>query len=767
MNKGESLVHKITKPRTFRKFDKMEQFLILSLVLFVGIFTSAYGYYQFNVVPTLPNASNDPFTLIYNGTSGPVYIPTYITTQQFQGCDPGDAFCSLNIAVKKGDLISVTDFCFTTPPASDIVITDSQGNTYTQQSTFLTGGALGTCDQQFTAFASATGTDTITPNGYATWTSYIVSTFSGVLSIEPIVISKDSPSTTVSTIITSYATNSILLESAVLGYSGTSGNETYNSGQTNIFKTCETEGGVFICYSNARNSGTITNNTITFGNSAQAYHNVHEGLLLKGTSNTCIFGYTCQNARGDIDGVLNLSANSTYPGIAVSNSPIDFSSAASKELFWYETFQFNGTHNSQPFGWFLTTNQTFANQANYQPFNDSSVVLLNIAYPVGSVVNYYDYQAKTSGQSLLTASGLGQNPYPTCPQTSTLYICAHGNVVSSAQFRAFSMTMNYTGTTGSASPNGASLTCDDSSPTVGPNIYDFCLLPQDTTPCTTNAFVCGTTLFPYLNVNGGPYYLGFWSAAGQTGNIQFGTSANGPFARRANLAFVWVPNPCGGTAVNCTQSTTDSGGFLGWLGHTVGTAFSVAGNVLGMSFSPLLNIGGSVMGAAMSAIVQAVSILILAYRVSLNYIGTLLGLGNLGDILFAVLTSIGALIVNGFSAIVGFFVGLGDLINSGFFTFLASAAVLIAVLLPFAITLWKIIFNGAFTVTDIMFFDYVLGIFMVFHAIEKRQSALKAFLGWAMLNVFIFTFIFNAAWTIFDIVTRPIHRTKETVDPVG
>ncbi len=159
--------------------------------------------------------------------------------------------------------------------------------------------------------------------------------------------------------------------------------------------------------------------------------------------------------------------------------------------------------------------------------------------------------------------------------------------------------------------------------------------------------------------------------------------------------------------------------------------------------------------------------MILAYRVSLNYIGNLLHLGNLGDLLFDTLTAIGALIVNGFSAIVGFFVGLGTLINSGFFTFLASAAVLIAVLLPFAITLWKIIFNGAFTVTDIMFFDYVLGIFMVFHAIEKRQSALKAFLGWAMLNVFIFTFIFNAAWTIFDIVTRPIHRTKETVDPVG
>ena len=771
MNKGESLVHKITKPRTFRKFDKMEQFLILSLVLFVGIFTSAYGYYQFNVVPTLPNASNDPFTLIYNGTSGPVFVPTYKSSTDFIGCDPGDAGCTISgISVRKNDLIVVSATGYNVGCAN-ILYTDSQSNSYTVQVGWLAGGNGYNSQQVLTAFAGLTGTFSVTQSAYAcSWTSFIVTIVSGVQSVGQNNVSKNSAITiNNSTTTLPYFSNAINLQFLTVMQGGGNPCPTVDFSSSQYVSTCDNfdmpgEEPAIVA---AKTTGKVTSYTYNWTYLAGNTPYSHVGIQLLGTANPCIYGYTCQNARGDIDGVLNLSANSTYPGIAVSNSPIDFSSAASKELFWYETFQFNGTHNSQPFGWFLTTNQTFASQSNYLPFNDSSVVLLNIAYPVGPIVNYYNYQAKTAGQSLLLASGLGENPYPTCPQTSTLYICAHGNVVTSAQFRAFSMTMNYTGTTGSASPNGASLTCDDASPTVGPNIYDFCLMPQDTTPCTLDAFVCGTTLFPYLNVNGGPYYLGFWSAAGQTGNIQFGTSANGPFARRANLAFVWVPNPCGGTAVNCTQSTTDSGGFLGWLGHTVGTAFSVAGNVLGMSFSPLLNIGGSVMGAAMSAIVQAVSILILAYRVSLNYIGNLLHLGNLGDLLFDTLTAIGALIVNGFSAIVGFFVGLGTLINSGFFTFLASAAVLIAVLLPFAITLWKIIFNGAFTVTDIMFFDYVLGIFMVFHAIEKRQSALKAFLGWAMLNVFIFTFIFNAAWTIFDIVTRPIHRTKETVDPVG
>src|SRR5207249_3239485 len=104
--------------------------------------------------------------------------------------------------------------------------------------------------------------------------------------------------------------------------------------------------------------------------------------------------------------------------------------------------------------------------------------------------------------------------------------------------------------------------------------------------------------------------------------------------------------------------------------------------------------------------------------------------------------------------------------NSGYFTFLAGAAVLIGTLLPLAIILWKIIFGGMFGINQILFFDYVFGIFLVSKAIKERKSSLKAFLGWISFNVFLFTFVFNAAWAVFDIVTRPIHRTKEIVDPL-
>ncbi len=163
---------------------------------------------------------------------------------------------------------------------------------------------------------------------------------------------------------------------------------------------------------------------------------------------------------------------------------------------------------------------------------------------------------------------------------------------------------------------------------------------------------------------------------------------------------------------------------------------------------------------------QSLNVLIQGFRLVLNSIGNLIGFGNIGDLLIASFTSIGTLIVSGFSTILGFFIAIGVLVGSGYFGFLAGAATLIGVLLPFGLILWNIVFNGAFTVTDLLFFDYVFGMFLVAKAIKECKSALKAFLGWISFNVFLFTFVFNAAWVIFDIITRPIHRTKETVDPL-
>src|SRR6266566_7462828 len=92
--KGESFSHKFKKERSFRKFSKVEQGILLCSVLILSFFAVTFGVYQ----TTIANQRKpDPFTTIYAGQSGPVYVPTYVTTQQFQGCDPLDALCSVNV----------------------------------------------------------------------------------------------------------------------------------------------------------------------------------------------------------------------------------------------------------------------------------------------------------------------------------------------------------------------------------------------------------------------------------------------------------------------------------------------------------------------------------------------------------------------------------------------------------------------------------------------------------------------------------------------
>ncbi|HYT41777.1 MAG TPA: hypothetical protein VEP90_05485, partial [Methylomirabilota bacterium] len=468
-------------------------------------------------------------------------------------------------------------------------------------------------------------------------------------------------------------------------------------------------------------------------------------------ANLCPAGYTCQNAFNDVNNLLNLKANSTFPGIAISNSPIDFASAASKELFWFETWTNSTNIVSQPIAWFLTTNQTLATQTNYNPLNDSSVILINIMYPnpTNGIKNYYNYQAKTAGQSLISTSGTETNPYPTCPQSATLYICSQSTAAFGTAFHDFSMTMNYTGTASAGGPNGASLTCSDTTPGVGPNTYDFCLSAYAPSPCASaNAPACSTRVFPYLNVNQGPYYIGYWSAAGQTGNIQFGTSNSGAFSRRANMAFVWVPNPCGGTAVNCAQSTTDTGGFFGWLGHTVGTAFSIAGNTLGNAFSPLLNVGGSIMGAFISALVQGLSILIQGFIAVFNVIGNLLGLGNIGTDLAQVMSGIGSTLITTFKSIVQFFALAISLIQSSFFTFIINTITIWNGIVTILIAFWNLMVDGSWNVSVLLFLYYGYGLLTVY------KRGMRGFWGWLLFTRFLVTFIFEFSWYIFNLAVR-------------
>src|SRR6266705_1674770 len=100
--KGESFGHKLKKERTFRTFNKVERDILLCMVLFVGFFAVAYGYYEniyqnqlvntCNYGGTYPNCAplgNDPFSILYNGTltdspSGP-FGPIRVVSNSLSG----------------------------------------------------------------------------------------------------------------------------------------------------------------------------------------------------------------------------------------------------------------------------------------------------------------------------------------------------------------------------------------------------------------------------------------------------------------------------------------------------------------------------------------------------------------------------------------------------------------------------------------------------------------------------------------------------------
>jgi hypothetical protein len=496
----------------------------------------------------------------------------------------------------------------------------------------------------------------------------------------------------------------------------------------------------------------------------------------------CPSGYTCINSFGDASNLLNLKANSTFAGVAISNSPVDIAATASKELFWFETWV-NTTNviTNQPWGWFLTKNATLPQYQSYTPLSDTSVILASVVYPAGGASNnknFYLYEAKSIGQSLIDASGLGTNPYSNCPQTATLYICTQNNAGYGSSFHDLSITMNYTANAPSASPsnvNGESLFCTDTTPSAGPNTYDFCLGNGGNyypSPCASGnpATYCGTKVFPYLNVNGGPYYIGFWSAAGQTGNIQFGTTNSGAFDRRANSAWLWVPNPCGGTAVNCTQSTTDTGGFFGWLGRGLG-------GVVNTVVKTVQNIGSWAQNTALGPIGDVLQGMV-SWMISqivgfLNWVGSGFGFPNLGtsmlnfftDMINYVtqilinaatwITNTGTFILNTITNAVAIFT---NTIIVGLLSFYTNQ---IITFISIILTIITTFFSYITPTTYLLAMDWVWGILLVY------IIGVPGFLWWADINVQIFTFVFKMIWQLIEIIWRGIVILKSFIPTEG
>lgn len=768
MSKGESLKHKLTKPSTFRKFNQVEKACILGIVLISGFFAVSFSYYA-NVV--LPSERPDPYTTLWNGQASIASAAISIFANSSNTCATSP--CSVTVTPSTGKLITVefiTGTFATLGSCPSVTVSDSQANTYTPTCLNQAFSGSYTINQfLYYATASASSADTITVT-YSSAEAIIMSVqvWNGATTIGFTANAKNTFSGAITTTLNGFTTQFTVIDFLANGnlLSGCPGLAvTTGSGQQSVnYQFCvhDISGGDHLYQLYVYTGSGQTSYSLSWGAfTAGGY--IHAAFTLSAPgSSLCPTSYICgahSQQVTDNGGSIQLIPNATFPGVALSASAIDLSNTASKALAMsiFSTLPGSGSYvASEQTAWYLTTNSTLPNQANYNPLNDQSVVLIVYQFVTSPGVssNYYVYIQRQVGQTLNVGS---VNPGTSnCNFGSTLFICGAFSIPSNTNSNIQSLVLNFTGAAnnngGTNNQAGQSYFCGGA---INFGIHTCNLGGYAQTAISFMAQVVNQTLLPWLSIQNS-YHVGFWEAAG--GNpydyiINIGS--NSP------IFSVYTP------PASSLNPNLDIGAYFGWIGRSLGGAFNAVSNFVSPAISFLSSAGNSLLNVFISGFVQGVSIMLQAYRITLNFIGGLFGMGNLGDILVNTLIAVGSLIVNGFSAIVSFFTGLGSIITSGYFTFLAGAATLIAVLLPVAIILWNVIFNAAFTVNDLLFIDYVIGMLMVAAATRKRRGALKAFMGWVSLNKFFFTFIFNAAWVIFDIVTRPIHRTKETVDPVG
>lgn len=745
LERKESFVHKLTKEHKYRPFSKFEKGAILLILATAGFFVISFGYYTNNVAPyQIGNPSNlkrDPYNPIWNGTitstlgkslasSG---NPTFV--QSIAGSQAGVSNVNILVGEFVGAKVTTTFLSNWTGWCS---ISDDAGNTWhiMNQNTGTDIVAWSSITIPFTndrvLFHPCGGGQ---PTGASMVQIYKFVTVGATNEQEP-----NTQGDTIS--LTTTDTNSIIWQSFQgIHTAAFSSSQTLRGSTVNGATQFDSIDGDKPC------SNTTCSLSTTAGGSAIQVNAVVELKPGTTTSSFCPFGYQCLNSQVDANKDIQLNANSTFAGEMLTNSTVDLSLLASKQALFWENWK-NSSVITQPFGWYFTLNSTLPLTPNYNPLLDQSVVMAVIAFPVTQ--DAYVFIQRQPGQRFLPASGLPADSFPTCPPNSVLYSCVHFNNLGGG-FKALMLSLNFTGPQAGVQNSGLNYLCYNTSFTS--NLFTF------GSNVLNQSYCSNTNTLPWLNVQS-QYYVGFWSSASQPASVTFGSSigkdgtGNG-FDEMANAIFYWIPNP------SASNTPTTEGGFFGWIGRSVSGVFNQVGGFLSPVTNMLFGFGNSLLSVFISGMAQGFQVFLTAFVLVLNFIGTKLGLGNLGDLILSLLAIVGTLITQGLSTIVSIFTAIGNFLTSGWLTFIAGAALAIPALISLGLVIWNFIFNGNFSVKTILYIDgLICGM-----AIYKK--GLKGFFAWISLNVFLFTFVFNMAWTVFDILTRPIHRTKETVDPVG
>lgn len=823
---------RVNRSRRIPHFDTFEKVLLGGIFVLLIVLGGSYSYYvnnvqgQPNIVHTCnyggtyPNCltakqvKTDPFSVLYNGTiingsSGSIGPPRLANSYSNDGLHSPASSSSVVISTVANTeiviAIATTNegvMCGIYSPTT-IWVSDSQGNTFTRigctkgsvQFTWTMGNDLWAGNT-----GSNTGADTITVDGGGSLNApdfyYNVYTFLGVSGTANYAATQNSisESTTSGTVTLNenpLTVGSILFQMWHISHFTGAGScpDTTDTGvtlQTKLNDRCipatplinVDSSGWFRTDTNPSTTQSIgwTASADTTYNSTDYVYNMFE---LKSAPTPCPGGYSCSNAEVDSNSNINLFATPSAPAVALSTSPIDTSTCSSKECLFYESWH-NATAwtNLKPWAWFLRTNATLPTESTYDPLQDPSIALIIIAYPVNNIpglINYYEYMAKSVGQSLLSASGFPSNPgISSCSQTSTLYGClSEEQDQGGSAFYPMATVLNFTGSSnsdlnsGHSGQAGTSFLAGEDGTVNSINIFSGNPgVTPPLLPCADpdSAYGCGSYTLPFFNMQSS-YYIGFYSASGQSSNIQFGTSYGAPltsaFAHNANSVWYWIP-----TVTTSVQGTTDTGGFFGFLGRTFGGAVSTVVNLVGSAVGTAATwVQNTALGPIGSVLQGLIAWLITQIVTFLNWVGSGFGFPTLGTNFLLVLTQLAtfitnvaanivAWITNSFTYIFNIIVLVITIASAGFITVLITyIGGNILNLINLILTVISIFFSYSVPASYLLMVDYIWA------CVEVWRNGVPGFLAWIRLNIFIFTFAFKVLygmvkflWRIFAII---------------
>ena len=478
----------------------------------------------------------------------------------------------------------------------------------------------------------------------------------------------------------------------------------------------------------------------------------------------CGRSYMCSFALADSSGEFELYPTATNPGVVMTNSTVDLSTAINRALAFNEVAaSCNPTDNlcsggndayypGEMFGFFLRLNSTLPSEAGWSPLTDSSVTLLVMYYVQdpgagtnNAIINFYVYIQRQLG-SLLSVGSL--NPISNCTNESTLYFC-HGTTQNNHPSLLASV-LNFTGgalNVPISNTNGASRSyfCTDWG---SGNNANGCILGGSGSTSVTylNTKVWNATNVPWLNLQGA-YHIGFWMAPNPVTSVDwktiFETSSSFDVG---NIVSIYYP------PTQIVKSNSDQS-FLGWLGHTfgavvnsVGNAFKAAGSTIQNGLSWVQNTALGPIGDVLQGMVSWMVNQVVNF---LNWVGSGFGFPTLGTALFTLFAELTSIIIKTLLNFVTWVANTTTFIlnalvfavnifaNSIIFGLLAFVVGPMLTLLNIILTVITLFFSFAAPTSYLLLMDWAWGIMMVY------VIGVSGFLWWVDINVQIFTFVFK------------------------